>query len=243
MGSGIPPNFVAPGKKTSQVTVWTALPQGHAGTSSRTFDTRHDTQTGDAVNMTAFVAPQLSFGETIAFRNENSARLSDFKDWVNWPQTLKDSNLTIDVYFADVGGGNLTKVDGQVDLGFLQPSYWSSMFGQTTTRVDSYNFDDYSQKKIRSFPLTDVHKFISTLYKSYTVGISQNPSPTATMLTLKNGKPIASEASTPPAVAYTAIASDTTVASVLTYHQAPANNSQFARPPTTTGARFTHSAV
>src|ERR1700722_10015112 len=101
----------------TQVTVWTALPNGIAGNGS--------------VNLSVFVSPQLQ-------TNEGGAHptLSLFPDFVHWPQTVSSPKISFAVTFA--GHPTVTVTPNPA----LSEPRWVDLFDPNKTGVTSYQYED-----------------------------------------------------------------------------------------------------
>jgi hypothetical protein len=156
-----PPLFNPPTKNLTQVLLWTALPQGTLPGAANT------------VRLSVLVTPQLSFEESVGFRTETSTELATFPDWVNWPDTVANpsSPISFSVFFNV--NGVTTSVDAAPDLSVLRPDCWAAMFGPTTTRVDSYGFEDFTKVAGRtSFDAVALHSHIQNTYNTFTAGVA-----------------------------------------------------------------------
>ncbi|SDP68653.1 hypothetical protein [Desulforhopalus singaporensis] len=129
--------------------IWTVLPNGRVNGKARA---------------TLFVAPQLSGGAT----------LSEFALFHNWPRTLVDDNgnwkITIKLLFSNPGIQieslplAETAKTGQPRL----PDHrlWSSIFPPETT-VNSFKVEDLSQRRINSFPATNIKALVDKSYRTF----------------------------------------------------------------------------
>ncbi len=118
-----------------QVLVWTALPQGFTGGSDHT------------VRISVLVSPMLTT------RRGESAILSEFPDWVDWPSTVNKANPTFSVAL----GGTTIAQNAPPDLSVLRSDCWTAMLDPAHTRVDSFTGQDFSQVQPKSYQIQAVH--------------------------------------------------------------------------------------
>ncbi len=119
---------------------WTAVP----------YDYRREN--GEQIFSIAFcLTPRLQDVDT------NDNRLSEYPDFLDWPATLLGCSFKLKVNNHDV---QLIPRDEQPDS-----DVWKAVF-KNTTLVHPFEFKPFTDHKILSFPLADVHKTVSeTLVK------------------------------------------------------------------------------
>jgi len=126
-----------------QKIVWTVLPNGTAKTGS-----------GDpALKFSVFVSPRL-FTDS----GPSEPHLDQFPDFLNWPEKVK--HMTFNVEF-DTG----ITVVAIPDKTNFDADLWKALF-KTTTYVRPYEFRDFKERSIRTFPVQDVLAYIKKTYIS-----------------------------------------------------------------------------
>ncbi|MCC7451536.1 MAG: hypothetical protein IT324_29270 [Anaerolineae bacterium] len=120
---------------SEQTILYTTLPKGI-------------TVTGDALPVSVLVSPRLA----------GAPVLGDFPDFLNWTQNLKDYGLTLTFTC------NGRTYRAMINPDPLQPELWQALFNEGT-RVDSYTFDDYSDRLIISYPVRQALMAIKGMYQ------------------------------------------------------------------------------
>jgi hypothetical protein len=129
--------------KTQTVT-WTALPDGitaSRGTSK--------------LRLSVFVSPRLQ-------TDEKSPALSLFPDFADWPATLfsVDSGVSFYVQFGSQRAIQATRTGD-----FPRSDLWRALF-PGTCRVESYEFTNYKNSAIQSYPVKNIQSFLKQQYVS-----------------------------------------------------------------------------
>jgi hypothetical protein len=132
----IDPGQMQQGAFRESTVMWTALPQGTFERGGQKF-----------AKVAAFVSIRL--------RSQTTSILSAFPEFLDWPAVLEGMDWAV-----DFGGGQLVK--GHV---MHKPSsqLWKELF-KGSTLLRSFEFDDYSARNIRSYPVRWVAGFIRTQY-------------------------------------------------------------------------------
>jgi hypothetical protein len=133
-----------------QTIILTALPRGV-----------DDTQAGKTqLLLSVFVSPRLKMpgSET----NGGTTVLDKFKDFINWPLTLKNLHFSV-----ELDGNKIEETHGveRDDKVIPQPDHWTALF-QPTTLVQPYDFaaDDLSKRTTLSYPVLNILTFIKERY-------------------------------------------------------------------------------
>ena len=92
-------------------------------------------------------------------RLDEAPHLSDFPDWLHWPQLIADHGLTI----AITSGGGTANV--AVDADALRPDVWHVVFSPTTL-VAEYPVSDFSRRVLVSYPSGDAYAFTKFAYQA-----------------------------------------------------------------------------
>ncbi|NWG75530.1 MAG: hypothetical protein HXY24_13135, partial [Rubrivivax sp.] len=129
----------------TQLITWTALPEG----------IEHD-----FVRLAVFVSPRLGNDQNIA-----DMELKDFPDFLKWYTMLEDLEFRV-----SMDSGWSMKI--APDLAQLQPELWDSLF-KDETYVRAYQFPDYTQRPIFTYPVSSVVAYLKDIYQQ--VGL-QSPS-------------------------------------------------------------------
>lgn len=134
--------------------MWTALPQG-------TFDRNGKKY----AKVAAFVSIRLS--------SQAGNTLSEFPEFLDWPAVLAGTELAV-----DFGGGQVVKAHPM-----HKPSseLWKELF-KGTTLLRPFEYDDFSARNIRSYPVRWVAGFIMTQYAGL-AATSPSDLPTVSALT------------------------------------------------------------
>ncbi len=120
---------------SEQTILYTTLPKGI-------------TVSGDTLPVSVLVSPRLT----------GAPVLGDFPDFLNWTQRLKDNGLTL------VFTCNGQTYRAPINTEPLRPELWQALFNEGT-RVDSYTFDDYSDRLIISYPVRQALMAIKGMYQ------------------------------------------------------------------------------
>ena len=103
--------------------------------------------------------PKLSFYLTPRLEGGASQQLSDYPDFLNWPQFLQ-KGLTFEI----ACGSQTTSVDA--DVSGLRPDIWKAIF-TPQTYVQSYQYPDFSGRLVVSYPVHDFHEYIKLIYQTF----------------------------------------------------------------------------
>ncbi|TRY31955.1 hypothetical protein [Aliiglaciecola sp. M165] len=94
--------------------------------------------------------------------------LSSFNDFVNWPETLANCKFTLHFNQQQVSfTGNQSQGSCRIDLAYggADASIWQALL-PSTTRVDGFNFEDMSARKILSYSSTKMAERQKHLYRA-----------------------------------------------------------------------------
>src|SRR5262249_29709860 len=151
-GPATAPHSGAETMTASQQLVWTALPTGI---------------TGSTLNLSVFLAPQLTV--TVP-AGDDFAPLSMFPDFVDWPGAIAGKPggpISFTVTFDGPHGSQTapaTIVTPAALGGVSASAAWKAIFDPDKTQVESFTFEDYSTRTIRSFPAGQIADFVSSVY-------------------------------------------------------------------------------
>lgn len=130
-----------------QQIVWTALPYGIEG---------------DKARLTVFVAPRLE-------GDAPTTPLSDFPDFQNWANTVR--NISFTAVYANSGVEEKLELVSEPD-----PALWDRIFTPGVF-VRGYEFTDLSKHVLRSYPIRDTLLFLKNTYASWAnQGLGSPPS-------------------------------------------------------------------
>ncbi len=141
-----------------QAVIWTALPQGFVPGSNE-----------QQARVSVFVTPQLSASPG----GGTPPHLSTYTDWINWPETMKNSRsgpikfkvkiVPVNAELHEEGG---IEVEVEPDLTELKPQYWTTMFPEEgkSTRVDPFAIENFNGIPIKTFHAAPVHSYVEGLY-------------------------------------------------------------------------------
>ncbi len=121
---------------------WTALP--------RRADPTH-------LELDVFVSPRLGTDAV-----EPEYKLGEFPELASWTERVGDGEVSFGVSFD----GGPAQPAAIVDQGPLDAELWEHLF-PATTLVEPWSFRDFSQRRIRTFPLRWVVAYLRDLYKHY----------------------------------------------------------------------------
>ena len=119
----------------TQTIIWTAIPNGISPEGK--------------LRLSVLVSPRLETDEIISGRP--SPVLRQFEDFLNWPP----SDLKFSVAFDE--GGVVRQLPAMI-TSKPDSNIWGALF-KIDTPVDSYSFDDYSLRIIRSYPSSKIMTF------------------------------------------------------------------------------------
>lgn len=130
---------------------WTVLPNGRSGAKTRA---------------TLYISPRLSGGK----------KLSDFPQLQNWPSQIIDEqgnwkasfNLRFSGSKAPIRVVPVKHKGGDRKTYTPDRELWEALFPPDTF-VRSYEFNDLSERRIHSFPIQNIKKFIDNRYKKFAV--------------------------------------------------------------------------
>jgi hypothetical protein len=124
-----------------QKILWTVLPNGTARTAP-----------GDpGLKLSVFVSPRLYTDD-----GASEPHLDQFPDFLNWPEKVK--NIIFNVEFD-----NGITIQAIPDKTNFDVDLWEALF-KTTTYVRPYEFRDFKERSIRTFPVQDVLHYIKNKY-------------------------------------------------------------------------------
>lgn len=103
---------------------------------------------GDTLPVSVVVSPRLTGAPT----------LDAFADLLAWTSLLKNSGMELAI---DAGGRT---TDVAIDREPLRPDLWTSLFS-ARTRVDDYEFDDYSDRTVISYPVREAMLAVKAVYQ------------------------------------------------------------------------------
>lgn len=123
--------------------VWTVLPYG--------FVPKGEPHEGE-LRLSIVVAPRLT----------GASKLQDFREFLNWPNTL--ARLRFGLKYLNANGSQeLAQLDVE-RLTVAEPTLWANLFGPQTP-VDDFAFKDMARVNFRSFAVRNVLKFIRQQYE------------------------------------------------------------------------------
>ena len=126
--------------KTQKI-IWTALPNGITSEGK--------------LRLSVLVSPRLETDEILPRRS--TPLLRQFEDFLDWPP----KDLKFSVAFED--GASIRQLPAMI-TNKSEPQLWQTLF-KIDTPVDSYTFDDYSSRIVRSYPMSNIMSFIKTQYQ------------------------------------------------------------------------------
>jgi hypothetical protein len=125
-----------------QTLIWTALPNGIGRTD------------GNPLNLCVHLAPRL-----MTDSGHDGHLDPDFPDFIDWPRTV--SNIAFEISF---GGGPPVTIAPNRTL--LDSTLWNALFKRSTT-VRSHRFrDEFATRRIRSYPVNEVHKTVRQIHQT-----------------------------------------------------------------------------
>lgn len=92
-------------------------------------------------------------------------RLGAYPDWLKWTAILKERGLTLAIRC----GSDLH--EAQIDTQVLQPQLWEQLFNERTF-VRSYQYTDYSERGIISYPVREALSAIKTVYQEAAIELA-----------------------------------------------------------------------
>ncbi|MBV9791421.1 MAG: YncE family protein [Chloroflexi bacterium] len=122
----------------NQTILWTALPNGIS-------------RTGDRLQLSVFVSPRL-----VATPSDGRTLLPT-PDLLAWPERMRNARFRL-----EFGGG--PTVEATFNPAVLKPDLWRALFKQTTL-VRSHRFDDFTDRKVISYPVRNLHQSIKQTYQ------------------------------------------------------------------------------
>lgn len=134
----------------NQTILWTALPNG--------ID-----RAGDRLQLSVFVSPRLVATPT------DGRTLLPTPDLLAWPERIRNARFRVE--FA--GGPT---VDAVFKTDVLKPELWRALFKQNTL-VRSHHFDDFTDRRIISYPVRNLHQSIKEVYQGLGVDAPQGLPP------------------------------------------------------------------
>lgn len=140
--------------------IWTTLPNGYDG---------------ELLQLSVFLAPQLS---VISPTSPDNVTLSDYADFANWPQTLANHAPSFTVTFAE-GATTVTEsatiVTAATPGGITGPAAWSALFTPTTTPVTPWTFQDFTTWATSTFSTSDLQSAMADIYALFASAYPTNP--------------------------------------------------------------------
>ena len=107
------------------------------------------TATGGRLRVNVYLAPRLA----------GAPLLSDFPDWLTWPELVREHGLSVTL----TGSGGPVTVP--VSQGPLRPDIWRAVFPPDAA-VTPYPQPGYGKRLLVSYPASDAHTFIKQAYQS-----------------------------------------------------------------------------
>lgn len=116
---------------------------------------------GDTLPVSVLVSPRLSGSRT----------LEAFPDWMHWTQRLKDNGFALTVTV------NGKAIPVRIDTAPLRPDLWAALFSADTL-VNDYEFDDYGDRTVISYPVRDAMLAVKAVYQTVAkeLGLPADPS-------------------------------------------------------------------
>jgi hypothetical protein len=108
---------------------------------------------------------KLSVYVTIRLESPKNGKISDFEDILNWPQRVSNNK-----YSFEINGGSVV-LPGELQKTKIDPELYKKLiFGDI--RVNKFEQNDMTIKRINSFPVLHVKDF---LLKNYTLAATEDP--------------------------------------------------------------------
>jgi hypothetical protein len=140
-----------------QTITWTAIPNG--------------IKSDGKLKLSVLVSPRLESDEFIP--PHTTPILKQFPDFLDWTS----KKIDFSVVFQE---GNSFRKLGAKMVNMAEKRPWSSIFNETTT-VESYIPDKYSDRVIRSYPVSEVAQFLKQQYQQIAI-LSPTQFPSASQL-------------------------------------------------------------
>lgn len=118
--------------------LWTGLPQGTYERDGRKL-----------AQVAAFASVRL--------RSQTGNALSEFPEFLDWPAVVNGMEFSV-----DFGGGHVAKGSAKQKA---SSELWKELF-RPETRLQPFEFDDFSKRAIRSYPVRWIAGFVRTQYSS-----------------------------------------------------------------------------
>lgn len=128
----------------SQQIMWTIIPRGF-------------NEAGTHLRCSLVVSPRLRSTDTLM------KQLSQYPDWLDWPQTLQ--NVSISIRFSN---GTVIDPSGYTRISAPDSTAWTSIFVDKTP-VKPYQFPMVADLPISSYPVMPAVEFLQQLYQSFGV--------------------------------------------------------------------------
>jgi hypothetical protein len=109
-------------------------------------------------------AKTLPVSVLVSPRLEGAANLGSFPDWLDWTRLLHDNGLALT--FRSNGHTHTLQIDRSV----LHPELWQAMFNEDTY-VRSYEYKDYTQRTIFSYPVRLALSSLKSMYQEASVAL------------------------------------------------------------------------
>jgi hypothetical protein len=121
----------------NQDIIWTALPNGYSG---------------EHIRLSVFVSPRLHTDENLPH-----PELGQFPDFAAWHKHVAGLRFVV-----ETNSGN--QVDAAPDLSAFDESLWRDLFHDDTF-VRPYQFPDYQQRAIRTYPVRSTLAYLKNVYQ------------------------------------------------------------------------------
>src|SRR5580698_2134845 len=131
---------------SQQSVTWTALPNGLSPARSA----------GGILQLSVFVTPKLT-------SDPSAPNLGAFPDFLDWPAYLSKIQFQVAIQGGPTPAPNATVTS--------QPSsaVWKALFN-SETYVEPYQYDSFSDRQIRSFPVSSIQSFLASTYATVATG-------------------------------------------------------------------------
>ncbi len=130
-----------------QTVVWTALPNGIREDGGRKY-----------LRIAVYISPRLQSDEAVPALK----KLSQYKDWLAWHQKIATATFSLKLGAKTIDNADIRRIaehDEQV---------WKAVFSEHT-KVMPYKFEDFSAKRLHSYPVMNLHDFIRDRYQDIAV--------------------------------------------------------------------------
>lgn len=126
-----------------QTVVWTALPNGIREEGGQKF-----------LRIAVYISPRLQSDDAA----QSNKRLKQYKDWLAWPQRIGAATFSVRFGAVTIGSADIRRAtEHRADV-------WNAVFTEDV-RVKPFQFEDYTGKRLHSYPVMNLHDFIRERYE------------------------------------------------------------------------------